>query len=126
MFLSSYSERILCLFTIKASLFLVPSGRPTSVCETVGKADIWLIRTFWDLETPRPAPPNFKYVGGLHCKPANRLPNELEAFVQSSGEAGVVVVTFGSMVAELSADRAEVIAAALGRIPQKVRDLQGC
>ncbi|XP_058473697.1 UDP-glucuronosyltransferase 2C1-like [Solea solea] len=95
-------------------------GRPTSVCEILGNADIWLIRTFWDVETPRPVPPNFKYVGGLHCRPANKLPDDLEAFVQSSGDAGVVVVSFGSMVTNLTAERADAIATALGRIPQKV------
>lgn len=95
-------------------------GRPTSVCATMGKADIWLIRTFWDIETPRPMPPNFHYVGGLHCKPANPLPEDLEAFMRSSGDAGVVVVTFGSMVNNLTMDRADVIAAALAQIPQKV------
>ncbi|XP_035523314.1 UDP-glucuronosyltransferase 2A1-like [Morone saxatilis] len=96
-------------------------GSPSSVCRTLGNADIWLIRTFWDLETPRPIPPNFKHVGGLHCKPANQLPEDLEAFIQSSGDAGVVVVSFGSMVTNLTTERADIIAAAFGRIPQKVR-----
>uniref|UniRef100_A0A8B9K9I1 UDP glucuronosyltransferase 5 family, polypeptide D1 n=1 Tax=Astyanax mexicanus TaxID=7994 RepID=A0A8B9K9I1_ASTMX len=41
---------------------------------TIGKADIWLIRTYWDFEYPRPLLPNFKFVGGLHCKPAKPLP----------------------------------------------------
>lgn len=45
----------------------------------------------------------------------------MEAFVQSSGEAGVVVVSFGSMVTNLTMERADVIATAFGRIPQKVR-----
>lgn len=58
-------------------LFPVWTGSPSSVCETLGNADVWLIRTFWDLETPRPIPPNFKHVGGLHCKPANQLPEAL-------------------------------------------------
>ncbi|KAK3509259.1 hypothetical protein QTP70_027039 [Hemibagrus guttatus] len=49
------------------------TGKPTTLCETVGKADIWLIRTYWDLEYPRPLLPNFKFVGGLHCKPAKPL-----------------------------------------------------
>ncbi|KAK2854244.1 hypothetical protein Q5P01_006905 [Channa striata] len=95
-------------------------GSPSSFCETLGKADIWFIRLFWDLETPRPMPPNFQYVGGLHCKPASPLPNEFEAFMQSSGDAGVVVVSFGSMVTNLTTERADVLAAAFGRIPQKV------
>lgn len=50
------------------------TGRPSTVCETIGKADIWLMRNFWDIETPRPTLPNFKHVGGLHCKPAGPLP----------------------------------------------------
>ncbi|XP_008400804.1 UDP-glucuronosyltransferase 2C1 [Poecilia reticulata] len=95
-------------------------GSPTSFCSSLGRADVWLIRTFWDIETPRPIPPNFFYVGGLHCRPAHPLPEDLEAFVQSSGDAGIVVVTFGSMVTNLAPDRANVIASALGRLPQKV------
>lgn len=95
-------------------------GSPSSYCSVLGNADIWLIRTFWDFETPRPVPPNFKYVGGLHCKPANQLPEDMEEFVQSAGEAGVVVVSFGSMVTNLTMERADVIAAAFGQIPQKV------
>uniref|UniRef100_H2TJ78 UDP glucuronosyltransferase 2 family, polypeptide A4 n=1 Tax=Takifugu rubripes TaxID=31033 RepID=H2TJ78_TAKRU len=95
-------------------------GRPSSACETLGKADIWLMRTFWDMEPPRPLMPNFKHVGGLHCKPAGPLPEDVEAFVQSSGEAGVIVVSFGSMVTDLPTERAEVMAAAFGRMRQKV------
>lgn len=40
----------------------------------MGKAEIWLIRTYWDFEFPRPYLPNFEFVGGLHCKPAKPLP----------------------------------------------------
>ncbi|XP_078233796.1 UDP-glucuronosyltransferase 2C1-like isoform X5 [Pogona vitticeps] len=49
-------------------------GRPTTLCETMGKAEMWLIRTYWDFEFPRPLLPNFEFVGGLHCKPAKPLP----------------------------------------------------
>uniref|UniRef100_A0A3B5LBZ7 UDP-glucuronosyltransferase n=1 Tax=Xiphophorus couchianus TaxID=32473 RepID=A0A3B5LBZ7_9TELE len=102
------------------SFYTEIKGSPSSFCSSLGRADVWLIRTFWDIETPRPIPPNFFYVGGLHCRPANQLPEDLEAFMQSSGDAGVVLVTFGSMVTNLSPDRANVIASALGRLPQKV------
>lgn len=40
--------------------------------------------------------------------------------MQSSGEAGVVVMSFGSMISNLTSEHAEVIAAAFGRLPQKV------
>ncbi|XP_072797021.1 UDP-glucuronosyltransferase 2B31-like isoform X1 [Vicugna pacos] len=97
-----------------------PCGRPTTLLETVGKADMWLIRTFWDFEFPRPLLPNFEFVGGLHCKPAKPLPKEMEEFVQSSGEDGIVVFTLGSIVTNITEERANVIASALAQIPQKV------
>ncbi|XP_038160666.1 UDP-glucuronosyltransferase 2A1-like isoform X2 [Cyprinodon tularosa] len=102
------------------SFYTEVKGSASSFCSSIGRAEVWLIRTFWDMETARPIQPNFFYVGGLHCRPANQLPEDLEAFMQSSGDAGVVVVTFGSMVTHLTPDRADVIATALGRIPQKV------
>ncbi|XP_038660359.1 UDP-glucuronosyltransferase 2A1-like isoform X7 [Scyliorhinus canicula] len=95
-------------------------GKPTTFCETMGKAEIWLIRTYWDFEFPRPLLPNFIFVGGLHCRPAKPLSQELEEFVQSSGEHGVVVFSLGSMVKNLTAEKANMIADALGQIPQKV------
>ncbi|KAM4854659.1 UDP-glucuronosyltransferase 2B31-like [Thomomys bottae] len=95
-------------------------GRPTTIFELMAKADIWLIRTYWDLDFPRPLLPNFEFVGGLHCKPAKPLPEELEKFVQSSGAQGVVVFSLGSMFSNLTEERANTIATALAQIPQKV------
>ncbi|KAM5284380.1 UDP-glucuronosyltransferase 2A2 isoform 3-T4 [Hipposideros larvatus] len=95
-------------------------GRPTTLCETMGKAEIWLMRTYWDFEFPRPYLPNFEFVGGLHCKPAKPLPKEMEEFVQSSGEYGIVVFSLGSMVKNLTEEKANLIASALAQIPQTV------
>ncbi|KAI4572337.1 hypothetical protein MJT46_005405 [Ovis ammon polii x Ovis aries] len=95
-------------------------GRSTTLSETMGKAEMWLIRSYWDFSFPRPRLPNVEFVGGLHCKPAKPLPKEMEEFVQSSGENGIVVFSLGSMVSNMSEDRAEVIASAFAQIPQKV------
>ncbi|XP_059192349.1 UDP glucuronosyltransferase 2 family, polypeptide B3 isoform X2 [Centropristis striata] len=95
-------------------------GTPTSACETMGKADIWLIRTYWDFDFPRPFLPNFKFVGGIHCRPAEPLPEDMEEFVQSSGDAGIVVFTLGSFIKNITSERANMIASALAQIPQKV------
>ncbi|XP_049742066.1 UDP-glucuronosyltransferase 2B4-like isoform X2 [Elephas maximus indicus] len=55
-------------------------GRPTTLRETMGKADLWLVRNYWDFEFPRPFLPHFHFVGGFHCKPANPLPKVLWRF----------------------------------------------
>ncbi|XP_030674701.1 UDP-glucuronosyltransferase 2B15 isoform X2 [Nomascus leucogenys] len=99
---------------------LNPCGRPTTLFETMGKAEMWLIRTYWDFEFPHPFLPNVDFVGGLHCKPAKPLPKEMEEFVQSSGENGIVVFSLGSMISNMSEERANKIASALAQIPQKV------
>uniref|UniRef100_A0A8C9B4U7 UDP-glucuronosyltransferase n=1 Tax=Phocoena sinus TaxID=42100 RepID=A0A8C9B4U7_PHOSS len=95
-------------------------GKCTTLCEIMGKAEMWLIRTYWDFEFPFPYLPNIEFVGGLHCKPAKPLPKELEEFVQSSGKHGVVVFTLGSMIKNLTEEKSNVIASALAQIPQKV------
>ncbi|XP_010850427.1 PREDICTED: UDP-glucuronosyltransferase 2C1-like [Bison bison bison] len=95
-------------------------GKSTKLCEIMGKAEMWLIRTNWDFEFPHPFLPNFEFVGGLHCKPAKPLPKEFEEFVQSSGKNGVVVFTLGSMVKNLTEENSKMIASALAQIPQKV------
>jgi hypothetical protein len=45
----------------------------------------------------------------------------MEDFVQSSGENGVIVFSLGSMVSNMTEERANVIASVLAKIPQKVR-----
>ncbi|XP_040822620.1 UDP-glucuronosyltransferase 2B17-like isoform X1 [Ochotona curzoniae] len=95
-------------------------GRPTKLTELMGKAEMWLIRTYWDLEFPRPLLPSVDFVGGLHCRPAKPLPKELEDFVQSSEKEGVVLFSLGSMISNLTEERANVIASALAQLPQKV------
>uniref|UniRef100_A0A8C1P4J8 UDP-glucuronosyltransferase n=1 Tax=Cyprinus carpio TaxID=7962 RepID=A0A8C1P4J8_CYPCA len=106
-------------FTID-KLYTEILGKPTTMCETIGKTDIMLIRTYWDFEYPRPLLPNFKFVGGLQCKPAKPLSKDLEEFVQSSGDHGIIVFSLGSMLGNLTLERANTIASALGQMPQKV------
>ncbi|KAL7878421.1 hypothetical protein AOLI_G00093950 [Acnodon oligacanthus] len=83
-------------------------------------ADIWLMRVDFVFEFPRPTMPNIVYVGCFQCKPAKPLPADLEDFMQSSGEHGVVVMSLGTLVGELPSDIDDEIAAALAELPQKV------
>nr|XP_040037634.1 UDP-glucuronosyltransferase 2C1-like [Gasterosteus aculeatus aculeatus] len=83
-------------------------------------ADIWLVRTNFVFEFPRPTMPNLVYIGGFQCKPSNPLPHELEAFMQSSGEHGVVIMSLGTFVSSIDRQATDAIAAAFAEIPQKV------
>ncbi|XP_053198991.1 UDP glucuronosyltransferase 5 family, polypeptide G1 [Scomber japonicus] len=83
-------------------------------------ADIWMVREDFVFEFPRPTMPNVVYIAGFQCKKARPLPADLEAFVQSSGEHGVVVMTLGTFVSALPREATEAIAAAFAQLPQKV------
>lgn len=83
-------------------------------------ADIWLMRNDFIFEFPRPTMPNIVYIGGFQCKSPKPLPTDLEEFVQSSGDHGVIIMTLGTLVGELPQDIAEEIAAAFAQLPQKV------
>ncbi|KAG7455950.1 hypothetical protein MATL_G00246490 [Megalops atlanticus] len=78
------------------------------------------MRVDFVFEFPRPSTPNVVYIGGFHCKPPKPLPRELEGFVQGSGEHGVIVMSFGSLVSELPNDIADEVASAFAQLPQKV------
>uniref|UniRef100_A0A3Q3X1G7 UDP glucuronosyltransferase 5 family, polypeptide D1 n=1 Tax=Mola mola TaxID=94237 RepID=A0A3Q3X1G7_MOLML len=83
-------------------------------------ADIWLMRVDFVFEFPRPTMPNAVYMGGFQCKPAKPLPEDLEEFVQSSGEHGVIIMSLGTFVSQLPADITNEIAATFAKLPQKV------
>ncbi|XP_050955664.1 UDP-glucuronosyltransferase 2A3-like [Labeo rohita] len=83
-------------------------------------ADIWLMRNDFTFEFPRPTMPNIVYMGGFQCKPAKPLPDDLEKFVQSSGDHGVIIMSLGSVFGQLLSEINDEIAAAFAQLPQKV------
>ncbi|XP_059193118.1 UDP-glucuronosyltransferase 2A1-like [Centropristis striata] len=88
--------------------------------ELAQAADIWLMRTDFTFEFPRPTMPNVVYMGGFQCKPSKQLPQHLEDFVQSSAEHGVIIMSLGTLVGSLPEEVAEHVAAAFAQLPQKV------
>ncbi|CAB1340690.1 unnamed protein product [Coregonus sp. 'balchen'] len=95
-------------------------AKPSTYCEMIGQADLWLIRTYQDFGYPHPFLPNFKFVGGILCKPVKPLPEDIEEFVQSSGDDGILVFILGSMIKNLTTEKWNMITSALGQNPQKV------
>lgn len=139
------------------------TGTPTNACKMMSKADLWLMRNYWDFDFPRPFLPNFIFLGGVHCQPAKPLPKvravfnitrsiqyfqivtvhnddssakkhilfqgvflfvcsqqDMEEFVQSSGDDGIVVFSLGSMINNITREKADMMASALAQVPQKV------
>ena len=84
------------------------------------EADIWLFRSDFVFDFPRPTMPNVIYIGGFQCKPAQPLPADLEDFVQSAGEHGVIIMTLGTLVNALPKEVADEIASVFAKMPQKV------
>lgn len=95
-------------------------GNDVHYMELFQAADIWLMRNDFTFEFPRPTMPNVVYMSGFQCKPSKPLSKELEDFVQSSGEHGVIVMTLGTLVGKLPEDITEEIAAGFAQLPQKV------
>ncbi|XP_055070846.2 UDP-glucuronosyltransferase 1A5 isoform X5 [Misgurnus anguillicaudatus] len=94
--------------------------RKTSMVEIMSRAALWFMQGDFAVEFPRPLMPNTIIVGGLDSKKAKPLPQELEEFVNGSGEHGFVVFTLGSMVSQLPEAKARVFFEAFGQIPQRV------
>ncbi|XP_036029696.1 UDP-glucuronosyltransferase 1A8 isoform X1 [Onychomys torridus] len=93
---------------------------PVTMEDLVSQVSIWLLRTDFMLEVPRPVMPNMVFVGGINCHQGKPISKEFEAYVNASGEHGIVVFSLGSMVSEIPEKKAMEIAEALGRIPQTV------
>ncbi|XP_041860122.1 UDP-glucuronosyltransferase 2C1-like [Melanotaenia boesemani] len=95
-------------------------GGNISTMSLIQEADIWLMRLDFTFEFPRPTMPNVVYIGGFQGKPSKPLPSDLEDFVQSSGEHGVIVMTLGTLLSDLGPEVSETIASAFANLPQKV------
>ena len=61
-----------------------------------------------------------KIVGPLMPSPAQPLSEELEEFMQSAGDDGVILVSFGTYLRSLDENLIKLMATALSRLPQKI------
>ncbi|XP_015235781.1 PREDICTED: UDP-glucuronosyltransferase 2A2-like isoform X2 [Cyprinodon variegatus] len=84
------------------------------------EADIWLFRSNFVFDFPRPTMPNVAYIGGFQCRPAQPLPPDLEEFVQSAGGHGVIIMSLGTYVENLPEETVDEIASVFAAMPQKV------
>eukprot|EP00058_Branchiostoma_floridae_P007776 XP_002593264.1 hypothetical protein BRAFLDRAFT_124872 [Branchiostoma floridae] len=95
-------------------------GDNFTMSAALARTDVWLYQSDVMFDFPKPMMPNMVSIAGHVADDVKPLSEELEKFVQSSGDDGVVLVTFGSMVAAMPAEKADMLAAAFARLPQKV------
>ncbi|XP_071498454.1 UDP-glucuronosyltransferase 2B33-like [Diadema antillarum] len=115
----------------------VSLGKYMQLARDVGLDDsrfeIWNVHKEYDLhllsfdfatEFSFPLNPNFIPIGGLTARPAKQLSEDLEKFMQSSGDDGVILFSLGTYFSEAvirtRPEIAEMFATAFGRLPQKV------
>ncbi|XP_073701380.1 UDP-glucuronosyltransferase-like isoform X3 [Garra rufa] len=94
--------------------------RKTSMVEIMRRAALWFMHFDFAFQLPRPLMPNMIIIGGMDNKKAEPLSQELEQFVNGSGEHGFVVFTLGSMVSQLPEAKAREFFEAFRQIPQRV------
>ncbi|XP_072039715.1 UDP-glucuronosyltransferase 2C1-like [Amphiura filiformis] len=91
------------------------------ILDVMVKASLWISYTDLSLDYPQPTMPNYVRFGGMALKEPLPLEQDLEDFVQGSGDHGVIVFTLGSMVGSLADHRkTEIIAKVFSRLPQRI------
>ncbi|XP_076461779.1 2-hydroxyacylsphingosine 1-beta-galactosyltransferase-like [Babylonia areolata] len=88
----------------------------------VAQAEVWLIESDPIMQFPYPTLPNVKHVGGIMASPPSQpLVPRFKSFMDGAGEAGVLVVSFGSMVLNLPSSVTDTLMTAFLRLsPMRV------
>ncbi|KAJ8036711.1 UDP-glucuronosyltransferase 2B31 [Holothuria leucospilota] len=90
------------------------------VMSLFAEVDIALLNIDFVVEYPVPLTPYVVPVGGLTTKPAESLPQDLEAFMMNSGDYGVVVFSLGTYINKANRRIDEMLASAFSKLPCKV------
>ncbi|XP_073074060.1 UDP-glucuronosyltransferase 1A1-like [Manis javanica] len=120
--LIAFSENLLCnvAYSPYEPLASQVLQRDVTVQDLMSSSSIWILRGDFVKDYPRPVMPNMIFVGGINCNSHNPLSREFEAYINASGEHGIVVFSLGSMISEIPEKKAMEIADGLGKIPQTV------
>ena len=109
-------QKLRVKYDVNTSLSLFDFNKRTILIATIDFA----------LESPRPLMPHIIPISGLFQTKAKPLPEDLQQFMRSSGEEGVVVVSFGSIFGISSLPQAEVLLSVLSKLKQKASNIFSC
>ncbi len=91
-----------------------------SIADTFKRASIKLVNSDFAVEYPAPIEPNTIMIGGFAVSKPKPLSDELEAFMESAGPDGVIVMAFGTITKRFEASWTKLFTDALSKLPQKV------
>ncbi|CAH1277398.1 UGT8, partial [Branchiostoma lanceolatum] len=82
--------------------------------------DLLLVSSDFAVDFPRPTNPNVINIGGVLAKPASALPEDLESFMVSSGDHGVILFSLGTFAGDMPSSLVNLFASVFSQLPQKV------
>ncbi|XP_077998197.1 UDP-glucuronosyltransferase 2B15-like [Glandiceps talaboti] len=92
-----------------------------SIRNMFADAELYLFCTDSALDFPRPLMPNVIYLGGGYIsRPVKALDKELEDFVQSSGDDGIVIFSLGTYAVMDDGEHFRKFVMGLNKLPQKI------
>ena len=84
------------------------------------KNKVTIINTHYILDTPIPTMPHIFPISGLYHKEPSPLTKEFLDIVKSSEPHGVILLSFGTLISDMDATKADLFARVLGKLPQSV------
>ncbi|XP_011679716.1 UDP-glucuronosyltransferase 2C1-like [Strongylocentrotus purpuratus] len=129
----NFKERVInslvyTLITILGPYFYAPYNELTlrfgipDPLELLTNSKLWLVNSDFVGEFPCALAPNVIPVGGLTTRAAEKLPANIEDFIQGSGDDGIIICSFGSFLIldDSNLHVIRIFAEAFDRLPQRV------
>ncbi|CAL8104505.1 unnamed protein product [Orchesella dallaii] len=77
----------------------LPNGdQLPNIAEIQANSSMMFMNSHFTLNYPRPLLPDVIEVGGMHTRPAKKLPKDLDDFLSNSGKDGFILFSLGSVV----------------------------
>ncbi|XP_066998494.2 UDP-glucosyltransferase 2 [Anabrus simplex] len=89
--------------------------------ELINNISLVFINSHFSINQPRPAVPAFIEVGGLHIKPPQQLPKDIEEYINDAPH-GVIYFSLGSMIngSTLPEEKCRAFLEAFRELPQRI------
>jgi len=93
-----------------------------TIAELENKVSFLITNTNPAISSVMPSMPYSVEIGGVNCKPAKPLPKDLEDFMASSGDAGVIYFSLGSFTKgdSMPSSMRDTVIKVFAKLPQKI------